>query len=173
MQRTVGFAHWTVCAELCLLGACVCMCMCACACVHSSASLWRDLKNWLPIHAHSFTVHLISPKTHLKHTHSDIYETLNIVSANRGQHLNTSKHVGIDERLFKPNTRTNREEMWSKCLWLLQDCWCQTTVWVSQQLISWDSITVPGVYREWWKNNNNKSTKVGTAEEHLQNTQQN
>jgi len=37
MQRTVSFAHWTVCAELCHLGACVC--------VHSSASLRRDLKN--------------------------------------------------------------------------------------------------------------------------------
>jgi len=47
------------------------------------------------------------------HTHSDIYETLNIVSANRGQCLSRlakSKHADIDKRLFKTKQQ-NREEM--------------------------------------------------------------
>lgn len=70
MQRTVGFAHWTVCAELCHLGACVCMC--ACACVYSSASLQRDLKNWLPHSRPCCTVNLIFPQDSFD-THSDIY----------------------------------------------------------------------------------------------------
>lgn len=144
---------------------CVYVCMCLCTQLSIPVERFRELT------LHSCpccTVNLIFSKTHLKHTQTFIHEKLNIVSATAqsatARSIKACQHRQEVQLLLKPNSRTG-----NKCDLSVFDCWCQTAVWVSQQLlISWENI-VPEIDIKWY---NTKKYKSLYSEEHLLNAQQ-